>query len=123
VVICGGRGGVMEAVARGASKAGGTVIGVIPGADPAEANAHCTHVVATGVGIARNLAVVASAEAVIAVGGAWGTLAEIAYAGRLRRRVIALGSWEVTPPEPLEGGPGIEVASDPAEAVRLALGR
>ncbi|HYU60955.1 MAG TPA: TIGR00725 family protein, partial [Solirubrobacterales bacterium] len=74
VVVCGGHGGVMEAAARGAGRAGGQVIGILPEADPARANPHVTHVVATGIGHARNLAVVASADAVIAIGGEWGTL-------------------------------------------------
>ena len=65
---------------RGAAEAGGTVIGIVPGSSIEEANPHCTHVVATGIGHARNLAVVASGEAVIAVGGEWGTLSEIGHA-------------------------------------------
>ena len=122
VVVCGGRGGVMEAVARGASEAGGTVIGIVPSAEPADANPYCTHVVAAATGIARNLAVVASGDAVIAIGGAWGTLSEIAHARQLRRPVIALGSWSLTPPEPLDEGDGITEAPDPEVAVKLALG-
>jgi uncharacterized protein (TIGR00725 family) len=78
-------------------------------------------VVATGIGHARNLAVVSSGDAVIAIGGEWGTLSEIAFARQLGRRVVGLSSWSVTPGGPLEGGPGIEVASSPAEAVELAL--
>jgi uncharacterized protein (TIGR00725 family) len=78
-------------------------------------------VVATGIGHARNLAVVSSGDAVIAIGGEWGTLSEIAFARELGRRVVALSSWTVTPGGQLEGGPGIEVASSPAEAVELAL--
>ena len=92
-VVCGGRGGVMEAVARGAAGAGGEVIGVVPGDSTAEANPHCTHVVATGVGQARNLAVVSSGEVVIAVGGEWGTLSEIGLARAIGRPVVALRSW------------------------------
>jgi uncharacterized protein (TIGR00725 family) len=121
VLVCGGHGGVMEAAARGASEAGGTVIGVVPSAQPADANPYCTHVVAAATGIARNLAVVASAEAVIAIGGAWGTLSEIAHARQLGRPVIALGSWSLTPPAPLDGGDGIIAAPDPEAAVTLAL--
>jgi hypothetical protein len=123
VVVCGGLGGVMEAVARAAAEGGADVIGILPGADPAEANPHCTHVVATTTGIARNLAVVASAGAVIAIGGAWGTLSEIAHARQLGRPVIALQSWGVEPAGELEGGTGIELASSAAEAVALAVGR
>ena len=72
--------------------------------------------VATGIGHARNLAVVASADAVIAIGGEWGTLAEIAFARRLGRPVVALRSWQVSGEGAMEGGPGIEPAADPAEA-------
>ena len=111
----------MEAAARGASGAGGTVIGILPGDDPGEANPHCTHVVATGSGQTRNLAVVASGEAAIAVGGEWGTLAEIAYARNLGRPVIALRSWDVSGVGEMEGGPGIVPAETAAEAVALAL--
>ena len=120
-VVCGGLGGVMAAVARGAREAGGDVIAILPGEDPAAADEHCTHVVATGVGHARNLAVVASAAAVVAIGGEWGTLAEIGFARRLGRPVIALRSWGVTPAAPLPGGSGIEVAEEAAGAVESAL--
>jgi uncharacterized protein (TIGR00725 family) len=121
IVVCGGRGGVMEAAARGARGAGGEVIGVLPGEDPGQANPHVTHVVATGIGQARNLAVVASADAVIAIGGEWGTLAEMAFARRLGRPVVALRSWRVSGEAAMEGGPGIELAAGPGEAVELAL--
>ena len=121
VVVCGGLGGVMEAAARGAADAGGTVIGIVPSAQPADANPYCTHVVAAATGIARNLAIVASADAVIAIGGAWGTLSEIAHARQLRRPVIALGSWTVTPPASLPDGDGIAEALDPVAAVQAAL--
>src|SRR6187431_984883 len=83
VLVCGGMGGVMEAAARGAREAGGDVIGIVPTEDVAPANPYVTHAVATGIGHARNLAVVASADAVIAIGGEWGTLAEIGFARRL----------------------------------------
>ena len=116
-VVCGGLGGVMEAASRGAAAAGGEVVGIVPSADPADANPHCTHVVATGIGHARNLAVVASGDAVVAIGGEWGTLSEIAFARRLGRTVIALGTWTVRGIGPMEGAPGIIPASTPAEAV------
>jgi uncharacterized protein (TIGR00725 family) len=84
-------------------------------------------VIATGIGHARNLAVVASAEAVVAIGGEWGTLAEIGFARRLGRPVVALESWRIEPAMPITGGTGIEVATDAADAVerclRLAEGR
>jgi uncharacterized protein (TIGR00725 family) len=121
VVVCGGLGGVMEAAAHGAHVAGGDVIGIVPGADPDEANAYCTHVVAATTGIARNLAVVASADAVIAIGGSWGTLSEIAHARQLGRPVVALDSWTIEPIRAPAGGLGVELASDPADAVKRAL--
>jgi uncharacterized protein (TIGR00725 family) len=121
VVVCGGLGGVMEAVSKGASEACGTVIGIVPSEDPATANRWSTHVIAAGVGSARNLAVVSSGDAVIAIGGEWGTLSEIAYARQAGRPVVALGSWRVIPATPIAGGEGIEVAADPASAAELAL--
>jgi uncharacterized protein (TIGR00725 family) len=121
ILICGGMGGVMEAAARGAAQAGGTVIGIVPGEDPAAANPYCTHVVATGIGHARNLAVVASAHAVVAIGGEWGTLAEIGFARRLGRPVVALESWRIEPGASFAGETGIEVARDAADAVDRCL--
>jgi uncharacterized protein (TIGR00725 family) len=121
VLVCGGMGGVMEAASRGASEAGGDVIGIVPTADTASANPYVTHAVATGIGHARNLAVVASADAVIAIGGEWGTLAEIGFARRLDRAVAALRSWTVSGAGEMEGGPGIESVADAAAAVEFAL--
>jgi uncharacterized protein (TIGR00725 family) len=121
VVVCGGRGGVMEAAARGARESGGDVIGVLPTESPDDANPHVSHAVATGTGQARNLAVVASADAVIAIGGEWGTLAEIAFARRLERPVVALESWTVSGRGEMRNAPGIEVAASPAEAAERAL--
>jgi uncharacterized protein (TIGR00725 family) len=120
-LVCGGLGGVMEAAARGAAQAGGEVIGILPGTDPADANEHCTRVVATGTGHARNLAVVASADAVIAIAGEWGTLSEIAFARRLGRPVVTLGSWELRGAGAMARAPGIAAAEEPAEAVEAAL--
>lgn len=120
-VVCGGLGGVMEAVCRGAAGAGGTAIGVVPGGAIADANPHCTHVVATGIGHARNLAVVSSGAVAIAVGGAWGTLSEIGFARVIGRPVVTLRSWEVRGREELADAPGITAAETPAEAVAAAL--
>jgi uncharacterized protein (TIGR00725 family) len=115
VVVTGGLGEVMAAAARGAKSAGGTTIGILPGESRADANEWIDHAVVTGIGHARNLAVVASGDAVIAVGGSWGTLAEIAFARRLGRPVVVLEpGWEVA-------AEGIERASTAAEAVALAL--
>jgi uncharacterized protein (TIGR00725 family) len=121
VLVCGGLGGVMEAASRGAAGAGGTVIGIVPSASPDDANPHCTHVVATGIGQARNLAVVASGEAVIAVGGAWGTLSEIGFARRLERQVVTLRSWSAQGEGPMAEMPGVSAAESAAEAVSAAL--
>jgi uncharacterized protein (TIGR00725 family) len=120
-VVCGGRGGVMEAAARGAAEVGGDVIGVLPWVDAGDANPHCTHVVATGIGQARNLAIVASGAATIAISGEWGTLSEIAHARNLGRTVVALRSWSVSGREDMEGGPGILTAETPEQAVAAAL--
>ncbi len=111
----------MEAVARGAAGVGGDVIGVLPWVDPNDANPYCTQVVATGIGHARNLAVVASGEAAIAIGGEWGTLSEIAHSRNLGRTVVALGSWSVSGRGGMEGGPGIVQAETPEKAVTAAL--
>jgi uncharacterized protein (TIGR00725 family) len=122
VLVCGGMGGVMEAASRGAAAAGGTVIAIVPSDSPEHANEHCTHVVATGIGHARNLAVVASGEAVIAIGGEWGTLAEIGFARRLERPVVTLRSWRPVGEGAMEEAPGIFKAESAEEAVRVALG-
>src|ERR1700757_4227485 len=89
-VVTGGLGEVMAAAARGAKSAGGTTIGILPGVSRVDANEWIDHAVVTGIGHARNLAVAASGDAVIAVGGNWGTLAEIGFARRLGRRVVVL---------------------------------
>jgi uncharacterized protein (TIGR00725 family) len=103
----------MAAAARGAKSAGGATIGILPGERPEDANEWIDYVVVTGIGHARNLAVVASGDAVIAVGGRYGTLAEIGFALTLGRRVVVLEpGWEVD---------GTLRAATPAEAVELAL--
>jgi uncharacterized protein (TIGR00725 family) len=112
-VVTGGLGEVMAAAARGAKSAGGTTIGILPGESRAEANEWIDHAVVTGIGHARNLAVAASGDAVVAVGGSWGTLAEIGFAMRLGRRVVVLEpGWHVE---------GLKRAATPAEAVEAAL--
>jgi uncharacterized protein (TIGR00725 family) len=112
VVVTGGLGEVMAAAARGAKAAGGTTIGVLPGIERHGGNEWLDHEIVTGVGHARNLAVAASGDAVIAVGGSWGTLAEIAYASMLGRRVVIL--------EPGLAVEGVVRAATPDEAVELA---
>ena len=120
-LVCGGGGGVMEAASRGAAEAGGDVIGIVPGTSPDDANEHCTQVVATGIGHARNLAVVSSGEAVIAIGGEWGTLSEIGFARVIGHEVIALRSWELNGRERMAGGPGVVPAKTAEQAVAAAL--
>jgi len=92
-IICGGLGGVMEAACRGAKSKGGLTIGVLPGEDSGMANPYVDIPIATGVGYARNMAVVKSARAVIAIGGNYGTLSEIAYALKRGIPVIGLNTW------------------------------
>ena len=115
VVVNGGLGGVMEAAARGAQEAGGIVIGLLPGDDRAAANAHLTVAIPTGLGQARNALVVSAADAVIAVGGSWGTLSEIALARRSGKPVVCLRGWHVID----DGGQpvALDVADSPEEAV------
>jgi uncharacterized protein (TIGR00725 family) len=120
-LVCGGLTGVMEAACRGAREAGGVAIGIVPGNSVGEANPHCSHVVATGIGHARNLAVVSSGEVVIAIGGEWGTLSEIGFARAIGRTVVALRSWALSGRERMEGAPGVLLADSPREAVELAL--
>jgi uncharacterized protein (TIGR00725 family) len=120
VVITGGLGGVMRAASRGAAGAGGETIGFLPGSDASEANEFVRIPIATGLGVMRNLVVVTSADAVIAIGGKHGTLSEIGLALRMGREVVTLSSWRVES-EHRMGGPRIHRARDPQEAVALAL--
>jgi uncharacterized protein (TIGR00725 family) len=101
--------------------AGGAEEGVLPGHEIGEANPDCTHVVATGIGHARNLAVVGSGEVVIAIGGEWGTLSEIGHARSIGRTVVALRSWTLSGRDPMDGAPGVIPAETAAEAVAVAL--
>lgn len=120
-VVCGAGPGVMEAAARGATEAGGRVIGIVRGTEIGEANAYCTEVVATGIGQARNLAVVGSGEVVIAVGGEWGTLSEIALARTIGRTVVTLNSWELVGRDAMADAPGVVSADSAEQAVAMAL--
>jgi uncharacterized protein (TIGR00725 family) len=120
-VVCGGRGGVMEAACKGAAEAGGTAIGILPGDSLEDANPFCTHVVATDIGHARNLAVVASGEVAIAVDGEWGTLSEIGRARALGRPVVALRSWSLRGRGKMEDAPGVVAVETAEQAVAAAL--
>ena len=113
VVVCGGLGGVTEAASKGATDAGGLVVGLLPGESREGANPYLTVALATGLGQARNVLIVTAADAVIAIGQGWGTLSEIAFARRLGRRVLGLDTWRVE---------GLETVATPDEAVEKALG-
>jgi uncharacterized protein (TIGR00725 family) len=118
-IVTGGEGGAMEAASRGAQEAGGTVVGVLPGADRSRANVHADITVVTGIGHGRNLAVVASADVVVAVGGEWGTLSEIALAGVVGRPVVAVSGWRLD--HSGEVPAGLHYAENAREAVALAV--
>ena len=109
VLVCGGLGGVMEAACRGAKAGGGTTVGILPGSDRAAANEFVDVAIATGLGEARNALVVRAADVLIAVGGSWGTLSEIALALKTGKRVIGIATWEL-PKEGIEPAPNAEAA-------------
>ena len=119
VLVCGGLGGVMDAAARGSAAGGGTSIGILPDDDRDSASRHLTVAIATGFGEARNVIVARSADAVIAVGGEFGTLSEIALALKMGKPVVGLGTWTLQ----REGATDDPVlrASSPMQAVDLAL--
>jgi len=119
VVVCGGLGGAMEAACRGAKSAGGTTLGILPGRDRAGANRFVDLAVATGLGEARNALVVRAADALVAVGGGYGTLSEIALALKAGTPVVGLGTWELA--RAGEADAGIVRAADPRSAAETAL--
>ena len=119
VLICGGLGGVMEAACRGASSEGGATIGILPGDSPKAANPYVQIPIATGIGYARNVAVVKSAQAVIAVGGSYGTLSEIAHALQSGIPVIGLNTWSLSRNGQQDSS--IILAQNATEAVNKAL--
>jgi uncharacterized protein (TIGR00725 family) len=121
VLVCGGLGGVMESACRGARSRRGTTVGLLPGSDRAHANGWVAIAIPTGLGEARNVLIVRAADAVIAVGGGWGTLSEIALALKHSKPVVGLGTWELA-----RGGEsitGVEAADSPRAAVERALAR
>ena len=95
-LVCGGLGGVMEAACRGASSEGGVTIGILPGDSARSANPYVQIPIVTGMGYARNISVVKSAQAVIAIGGSYGTLSEIAHARQSGIPVIGLNTWAIS---------------------------
>ncbi|MFA5316539.1 MAG: TIGR00725 family protein [Dehalococcoidales bacterium] len=118
-LICGGLGGVMEAACRGASEAGGLTIGILPGENRQQANPYIQLAIASGVGRARNMAVVKSARAVIAVSGGYGTLSEIAFALQSGIPVIGLNTWSLVKNGQTDSA--IIPAQNAAQAVTLAM--
>jgi len=112
VLLCGGMMGVMEAACRGASQAGGIAVGILPGDSRETANPYVTLPIVTGMGIGRNVIIARSADALIAVGGEYGTLSEIALALQMGRPVVAIGSWSI---------PGVQPVSTPEEALTLVF--
>lgn len=119
ILVCGGLGGVMEAACRGARNAGGTTVGILPGPDRRAANPYVDVAIATGLGEARNAVVARAGDALIAVGGEYGTLSEMALALKLGTPVVGLGTWELRRDGLVD--PGVVVAGSPSEAVGLAL--
>jgi len=109
VIACGGLGGVMEAVSCGASRAGGIVVGILPGPDKSSANRYVTIPVATGMGHARNVIIAHTADALVAVEGGHGTLSEIAVGLKLGKPVVAMGGWSLMD--------GVTPADSPEDAV------
>jgi uncharacterized protein (TIGR00725 family) len=121
ILVCGGLGGVMDAAADGATSAGGIAVGLLPNDERAGASEHLTIALPLGMGEARNALLARSADVVIAIGGEWGTLSEIALAKKMGKQVVGLQTWE-----PRRDGVAIEGiihADSPEEAVRLALSK
>jgi len=118
-LVCGGLGGVMEAACRGASLEGGVTIGILPGDSPKAANPYVQIPIVTGMGYARNISVVKSAQAVIAIGGSYGTLSEIAHALQSDIPVIGLNTWSLSRNGQQDNS--IILAQNPTEAVNKAL--
>jgi uncharacterized protein (TIGR00725 family) len=119
-LICGGRGGVMAAACRGAIRAGGLTVGILPGNTTADANPWVAVPIPTGLGEARNAIITRAADALIAIGTGWGTLSEIALAVKMNKPVVALGSAPFL--RDFAGG-AVIWTDDPVEAVEWALDR
>lgn len=113
ILVCGGMDGIMKGAADGAKSANGTTIGILPGIDKREANEYIDYTICSGFGEARNLIIIRTADAVIALPGMFGTLSELGFALKMKKPVISLGSWEVTD--------AVVRAKDAKEAVKLAL--
>jgi uncharacterized protein (TIGR00725 family) len=114
IVVTGGRGGVMEAACRGAKEGGGQTVGILPGRDRSDANDYVDVALPTGLGEMRNGLVARAAEAIVAVGGSWGTLAEIAFARVAGKAVFGVGTWDL-------GEDGVVAVESGAEAAERAV--
>ncbi len=112
-IVCGGGSGVMEAACKGCSDAGGLAVGILPGEDEGEANSFVSLALPTGMGVSRNRIIALSGEVVCAVGGAYGTLSEIAFALQAGKPVCGYGNWDAIP--------GLHPVSTPTEAVEFVL--
>ena len=123
IVVCGGMGGVMAAVARGAASAGGVSIGLLPGGDVSAAAPDVTIALATGMGEMRNALIARCCAAMVAIGGGYGTLSEVGFALRLGRPVVALHSWEVRRPGARRADPAIARADTAAAAVDWVMSK
>jgi hypothetical protein len=110
VLVTGGLGGVMEAASLGAAEEGGTVLGILPTDSALDANPWVGIAVATGMGVGRNVIIARTADALVAVGGGYGTLSEIAHALQMRKPVVGIGSWDIS---------GVIPARDAADALRI----
>lgn len=113
ILICGGMGGVMESACRGAIEAGGMTVGILPGSSAKDGNGNLTVPVVTGLGYARNAIVVQSSQVLIAIGGKYGTLSELAFAAQFGIPVVGISTWKIRTP--------MKHVKTPEEAVRLAL--
>jgi uncharacterized protein (TIGR00725 family) len=121
MLVCGGLGGVMAAACGGARAAGGITVGILPGGDTGDANPDVLVPIASGMGEARNLLIVRTADVVIAIGGEYGTLSEIALARKIGRAVIGLETWDLG--HDAHGNPHILAVDTPEAAVAAALAR
>ena len=119
IVVCGGQEGVMRAVCKGAKKHGGTTVGILPGMNSLDSNEYVDIPICTGLGNGRNLLVTRAGKSVIAIGGSYGTLSEIALALSDSKSVIGLNTWSLLRDEHLDCG--IIVANSPEEAVQFAI--
>jgi uncharacterized protein (TIGR00725 family) len=118
-LICGGEGGVMEAACKGARAAGGTTIGILPGESRVTANSYVSIPIITGLGSARNIIIIKSVQAVIAIGGGYGTLTEIGFALKVNVPIIGLNTWSLYRDNQADNS--IILTEDPVAAVELAI--